>query len=473
MEFDVNKIIEICNANVAFGNTEIKCEEFSKDTRTIQPGDVYIGIKGENFDGNMFYENALENGAAVCILQGDITISEEVKEKYKDRCVVIVEDTIKALQQIAAYKRSLYNIPVIAITGSVGKTSTKDIVASVVGTEFNVLKTQGNLNNHIGLPMTILGLKNHNALVVEMGMNNLGEISVLSKIAKPNIAIITNVGTAHIGNLGSRENILKAKLEILDGMDENGILIINNDNDLLHKWAEEYNGPITVFTYGIEEKSNVNALNIQLFENKSECTVIEDVSKAQTVFGTKNTEKNQEEIIIPIGGNHFVLNALCSVAVGKILNISFENIKKGIYNFSLSKNRMELLTTSNNITIINDSYNANYDSMKAGIEYLAKTSANRKIAVLGDMLELGEFSEELHTKVGEVVAENKIDILVTVGKMAQYIANVAKQGNVEVHECENNQQAIELLKSIIIKNDIIYLKASNGMRFKEIVDGLM
>ena len=473
MGIDVNKIIEICNANVAFGNTEIKCEEFSKDTRTIQPGDVYIGIKGENFDGNMFYENALENGAAVCILQGDITISEEVKEKYKDRCVIIVEDTIKALQQIAAYKRSLYNIPVIAITGSVGKTSTKDIVASVVGTEFNVLKTQGNLNNHIGLPMTILGLKNHNALVVEMGMNNLGEISVLSKIAKPNIAIITNVGTAHIGNLGSRENILKAKLEILDGMDENGILIINNDNDLLHKWAEEYNGPITVFTYGIEEKSNVNALNIQLFENKSECTVIEDVSKAQTVFNTQNTEKNQEEIIIPIGGNHFVLNALCSVAVGKILNISFENIKKGIYNFSLSKNRMELLTTSNNITIINDSYNANYDSMKAGIEYLAKTSANRKIAVLGDMLELGDFSEELHTKVGEVVAENKIDILVTVGKMAQYIANVAKQGNVEVHVCENNQQAIELLKSIIIKNDIIYLKASNGMRFKEIVEGLM
>ena len=473
MEIDVNKIIEICNANVAFGNTEIKCEEFSKDTRTIQPGDVYIGIKGENFDGNMFYENALENGAAVCILQGNITISEEVKEKYKDRCVIIVEDTIKALQQIAAYKRSLYNIPVIAITGSVGKTSTKDIVASVVGTEFNVLKTQGNLNNHIGLPMTILGLKNHNALVVEMGMNNLGEISVLSKIAKPNIAIITNVGTAHIGNLGSRENILKAKLEILDGMDENGILIINNDNDLLHKWAEEYNGPITVFTYGIEEKSNVNALNIQLFENKSECTVIEDVSKAQTAFNTQNTEKNQEEIIIPIGGNHFVLNALCSVAVGKILNISFENIKKGIYNFSLSKNRMELLTTSNNITIINDSYNANYDSMKAGIEYLAKTSANRKIAVLGDMLELGEFSEELHTKVGEVVAENKIDILVTVGKMAQYIANVAKQGNVEVHVCENNQQAIELLKSIIIKNDIIYLKASNGMKFKEIVEGLM
>ena len=473
MEITVNKIIEICNAKLAFGNTEIKCEDFSKDTRTLQPGDVYVGIKGENFDGNTLYEKAFENGAAVCILQGNIIISEEVKDQYKDRCAIIVEDTIKALQQIAEYKRSLYNIPVIAITGSVGKTSTKDIVASVVGTEYNVLKTQGNLNNHIGLPMTILGLKNHNALVVEMGMNNFGEISVLSKIAKPNIAIITNVGTAHIGNLGSRENILKAKLEILDGMDENGILIINNDNDLLHKWAQEYTGLIRVFTYGIEKKSDVNALNIKLFENKSECTVVEDVSKAQTSFNTKNTEKNQEEIVIPIGGNHFVLNALCSVAVGKILNISFENIKKGIYNFSLSKNRMELINISNDIILINDCYNANYDSMKAGIEYLAKTSANRKIAVLGDMLELGDFSEELHTKVGKIVVENKIDILVTVGKMAQYIANVAKQGNVEVYVCENNMKAIDVLKSIITKDDIIYIKASNGMKFKEIVDGLI
>ena len=238
MNLNVEDILKVCNGKLLFGDKETVCENFSKDTRTIQKDDVYVGIRGERFDGNEFYEQAFQRGAKVCILQ-DIDISNEIKQKYSDRCVVIVENTIKALQQLASYKRELYHIPVIAITGSVGKTSTKDMIASVVGTKYHVLKTEGNLNNHIGLPMTILKLKEHNALVVEMGMNNLGEISILSKIAKPTIAVITNVGTAHIGNLGSRENILKAKLEILDGLQTDGSLIINNDNDLLHEWLEK------------------------------------------------------------------------------------------------------------------------------------------------------------------------------------------------------------------------------------------
>ena len=220
-----------------FGNEELEVENFSKDTRTIQKGDIYIGIKGEKFDGSNFWNQALDVGATA-VLISNIQISKEEKEKYKDKTIIQVEDTLEALYEIAKYKRSLYNIPVIAVTGSVGKTSTKDIIASVVSQKYKTLKTEGNNNNNIGLPLTILKLKDHEALVVEMGMNHFGEISLLTNIAKPTLAVITNIGTSHIGNLGSRENILKAKLEILEGMKIPRV-IINNYNDLLHKWYEE------------------------------------------------------------------------------------------------------------------------------------------------------------------------------------------------------------------------------------------
>jgi len=309
MDIKVKDIVEQCNGKLIFGDEETVCNDFSRDTRTIKKGDVYVGIKGDNFDGSSFFEQALENGAKVCILQG-IEVSERIKEQYADRCIVIVDDTIKALQQIAAYKRSLYDIPVIAITGSVGKTSTKDIVASVVGTSYNMIKTEGNLNNHIGLPLTILRLKNHDALVVEMGMSNLGEISTLSKIAKPTIAIITNVGTAHIGNLGSRENILKAKLEIIDGLKDGGTLIINNDNDMLNKWYSSYNGNMKVFTYGINNSSEISAEQIDIKENSSSFVI---------KCADENCGYNNSKVDVPIGGEHFVYNSLCAVSVGKNL----------------------------------------------------------------------------------------------------------------------------------------------------------
>lgn len=463
MEIKVKDIVKVCNGKLLCGNEEETCIDFSKDTRTIQKDDVYVGIKGENFDGNILYKDAFEKGAKVCILQG-VDIDEDTIRTLENKTIIMVDDTIKALQEIAKYKRSLYNIPVIAITGSVGKTSTKDIIASVVGEQFKTYKTQGNLNNHIGVPLTVLSLKDHEALVVEMGMNNAGELTVLSQIAKPDIAVITNVGTAHIGNLGSRENILKAKLEILNGMKENGTLIINNDNDMLHAWKETYNGNINIVTYGIENDSDYNACDIESFENSSKFSLV----------CKSDNGNNSEKIEVPVGGNHFVYNALSAIAVGKQLNISIDKIKKGIAEFELTKSRMELIKLENQVTIINDCYNANYDSMKASIEYLAKTSATRKIAVLGDMLELGEFSNELHTKVGEEVAKNSIDILVTVGKMGKVIANSTKDMNekVEVYSFDGNEKAIERLKEIIKSGDSILVKASNGMKFKEIVEGL-
>lgn len=459
MEIKVEDIIKICNGKLICGNDQTVCENFSIDTRKLDIGDVYIGIKGENFDGNTLYKQALEIGANVCILQ-DVQIDVDVLNKYKNKAIIIVDDTLKALQKIATYKRSLYDIPVVAVTGSVGKTSTKDMIASVMSKEYNVQKTQGNYNNHIGLPLTILGLKNHTALVVEMGMNNLGEISVLTNIAKPNICVITNVGTSHIGNLGSRENILKAKLEILEGMTKDGTLVINNDNDLLHNWYIK-NDTYKVETFGIENESDIIAENIKLEEFNSEFIV--------------KLEKEKQKIKVPVGGKHFVYNAICAVAVGKVLNISNEKVVKGIEEFKLTKNRMDIKENQDGVTIINDCYNANYDSMKEAIKYLSKINANKKIAVLGDMLELGEYSKQLHEKVGEEIIKNNIDVLITVGVESKNIINKAKQlGKLkDVYNYSTNIEAITKIKEIAKPKDVILIKASNGMHFIEIVNSLI
>ncbi len=218
-ELTVKDIVKACDARLLCGDEDTKISSFSKDTRTIKPEDIYVGIKGENFDGNVFCKQALDLGAIGCITDGDIDYS--ILKNYESKVIIQVKDSVLALQNLANYRRKQYNIPIVAVTGSVGKTSTKDIIASVVSKKYNVLKTQGNLNNQIGLPLTLLNLKDHTAVVVELGMEHAGEISNLSKIAEPTLAVITNIGTSHIGNLGSRENILKAKLEILEGLREN------------------------------------------------------------------------------------------------------------------------------------------------------------------------------------------------------------------------------------------------------------
>lgn len=459
-ELKVKDILQICNGRLICGNENEICSDFSKDTRQIRAGDVYVGIKGDNFDGSLFYEEALKKGAKVCILD-EIEISKEIYKKYKDVTIVVVKNTVEAIQKLATYKRSMYDIPVIAVTGSVGKTSTKDILASVIATQYKVLKTEGNLNNHIGLPLTILKLKQHTALVVEMGMSALGEISKLTNIAKPTICVITNVGTSHIGNLGSRQNILKAKLEILEGMDKTGTLVINNDNDLLNEWNKN-NITYNVATFGIENNSDVIANEIELKEYSSEFTAIID--------------KEQLQVKVPIGGKHFVYNALCAITVGKLLEIPFQKILDGIENFELTKNRMDIKKNSKGVTIINDCYNANYDSMKVAIEYIAKMTAKRKIVVLGDMLELGEYSKDLHEKIGEEVVKNSIDILITVGNEAEYIvASAVEQGmdKENVFNYKTNEKAIGKLKEILKPEDAVLIKASNGMHFNEIVKEML
>ncbi len=458
-EIYVKDIIRESNGKLLIGNLEDKCKDFSIDTRNIKTGTTFIGIKGESFDGNKFYIDALENGAETCILQ-DVEIGREELKKYKDKNIIIVENTRDCLGKIAKYKRELYDIPVIAVTGSVGKTSTKDIIANVVAQKYNVLKTEGNHNNDIGLPLTILSLKDHNALVIEMGMNHLREIAYLTNIAKPQIAVITNVGTAHIGNLGSRENILKAKLEILEGLQENGTIIINNDNDLLSKWAKE-DKKYNKITYGIEEKSDVMAYDIKIEETYSKFSA------------AINGEKY--EIEVPVSGSHFVYNSLSAIAVGKALGIDIKLIQKGIKEFKLTKKRMDIQKLSNDVTVINDAYNASYDSMKAALEYLKKVNGNKKIAVLGDMRELGKFGEEIHRLVGKEVVKNDIDILITIGESAKFIAKeAAKEGmdSNRIFMCDSKVEAYNILKDEIKEKDVILIKAANSLNLSEILEML-
>ncbi len=448
----VKDIIDITKGKLICGDENEICENFSRNTKEINQDDIFVGFKGDKFDGGKFYEDALKAGAKGCIINKIEGL--EIK-RMPGKFIIQVEDTVKAIGQIAKFKREKYHIPVIAITGSVGKTSTKDIIYSVVSQKYHTLKTQGNLNNHIGMPFTLLRLKDHEALVVEMGMNHFGELSYLTNIAQPTVAVITNVGTAHIGNLGSRENILKAKLEILEGLQKDGTVIINNDNDLLHKWQSE-NDHYKVITYGIENPSNYMATDIEYTE-----------------AGSKYKVNHNEEIEVPVKGEAFVYNSLSAVCVGKLLGVSEQDIAKGIKEFELSAMRLDIQKSEYGYTVINDCYNANYDSMKAALDCLSKMQGGRKIAVLGDMGELGEYATELHQKVGKVAAEDNVDILITVGTEAKQIAEAAKANGLEkIYSFDELKDAIDKIKKILAVNDIVLVKASHYMNFEEIVKAL-
>ena len=451
----VKDIIEKCNGELLIGDKDLILENFSKDTRTIKENDAYIGIKGESFDGNKFYEDALNKGASCCILDNiDSTLD---LTKYKDKTIIKVPNTIECIQTLANYKRSLYNIPVIAITGSVGKTSTKDIIYKVVSQKYKTLKTEANENNHIGLPLTILKLKDHEALVVEMGMNHFKEISVLTNIAKPTIAVITNIGTAHIGNLGSRENILKAKLEITEPLTKENTLVINNDNDLLHKASTTLKEKYNLITIGIDNPSTYNATNIK-----------------DNIFSS-NFNINDNNITINVGSKAFIYNSLVAYAIGKTLNIKDSDIISAISNFKLSSHRLERKLTKTGITLIDDTYNANLDSMVNALSILSQVKDKRRVAILADILELGDYSEEIHRNIGKTINPNTLDILITIGPNSNYIKEESLNNNFNknnIYSFNDYQETLEKLPSILTPDDIVLLKGSHGMQLTKIVDEL-
>ncbi len=455
----VKDILKLTSGVLITGNEKLECKNFSRDSRNIKEGDTYIGIKGEKFDGNLFWKNALKKGAN-CVIIENIDFSEEDLKDIDNKTIIKVENTLQALYKIATYKREINKVPVVAITGSVGKTSTKDIIASVLSQKYKTLKTIGNNNNNIGLPFTILKLKDEEIMVLEMGMNHFGEISLLSKIAKPNICVITNIGTSHIGNLGSKENILKAKLEILDGTD-NPEIIINNDNKLLHDWYLENKEGRKIITYGIKNKSDIMAKDIILEEDKSEYKC--------------NIKGKEMDVRVPIAGKHFVLNSLCAITVGMALNIEANQIINGIKNVELTRKRMDI-KEKDDIKIINDAYNASPEAMKASLNYLSSFKNNRKISVLGDMFELGEYAEKFHKFVGEEVYKNNMDILVCAGKNAKLIAEQALECGMKkenIYYFEEKDKILEVLKNETKPGDVVLFKASNGMKFYELADNFL
>lgn len=449
----ISDMIGISNARLIFGseNDLVDFNNFSKDSRIVKDGDVFIGIKGDNFDGNDYFEEAYRKGAKTCILSKKIDIAENLKDKYKDKNLIIVDNIEEFLVGLAKPIREKLNIPIIAITGSVGKTSTKNIISDVLSNKYKVLKTSGNLNTLIGLALTILRVSDEEIAVIELGMSQAGEISKLTNFLKPNIGVIINIGTAHIGNLGSRENILKAKLELLEGLQD--VLFINNDNDLLNKWYSNKENKIPTFTYGIDNESEFQGRDLKYDKNGSHFSI----------------ENNQ--IDINVIGKHFIYNSIIAYAIGKHFEVKAEDIIEKLKSIPLEPDRMELIN-NNDIAIINDTYNASYDSVYYALEVLS-TFRGRKIAVLGDIKELGDFSEKIHRSIGNLIIKNNIDILITIGDFAKYINEEAivlgfkKENN---YHFNDKSGAIELINSIKKSGDNYLIKASNSMKFKEIVE---
>ncbi len=450
MKLTIKKIIEICDGRLISGKDTIEVESYSKDTRTLKKKDCYIGIKGDTFNGNEFWKKAKENGASACILDS----FEGALIEDDSFPIVLVKDTVTALQQIASYVRNRLDIPIIAVTGSAGKTSTKDMIASVLSEKYKVYKTPGNLNGQIGLPLSILEVKEEQIMVLEMGMNGFGMISNLTHIAKPDIAVITNIGTAHIGILGSRENILKAKLEILEGMKENSPVIINNDNDLLQNLTLETH---PIITCGIDTVSDYMACNIQVGIN-------------QTSFDIPFNGEN-EHITLPMMGNVFVSNALLSIAIGDYFHISFEQIKRGLEKVIISENRMAVVPLKNHITLINDTYNSNYEALVNALNILKEYTGKRKIAVIGDMLEMDDFAEEIHRKVGKLPIMKNFDFILLYGESTKYIQLELEEQKMDPKKIYHFEK-LEDLKNYIFQNlqpeDTILLKASKAMHFHEL-----
>jgi len=383
----------------------------STDTRSIRPGELFIPLKGENFDGKKFIPEALKKGAMV----------------------LETENGLKALQTLAAYHRGKFRIPVIGVTGSVGKTTTKDMIASILSQAFPTLKNEENFNNEIGVPLTLLRLtKKHKAAVIEMAMQKLGEIDELAAIVRPTIAVITNIGESHLAFLKTRDNIARAKAEIFRYLTKENYAVINQDDEYHeHLKSKLKNQKSKAMTFGIIEKADV-------------------------------TPKDLNGIKLPLPGEHNIYNALAAIAVAKIIKIKKSSIKKGLEHFHPSSQRMEVINKNDGTKIINDTYNASPQSMSALLKTIAAMEG-RKIAVLGDMLELGRSSINAHRKIINLSRQLKIDKVLTFGQLWPASS----------HPFKNKQELEKYLKNFIRPRDIILVKGSRGMKMEEVVEALL
>ena len=444
--FTTKEIAEVTGGKLV-GN-DISVSFVSTDTRTIEKGALFIAIKGENFDGNDYIEQAAKSGAAAAI-------SERAAGSVKtDIPVIYVDDTRAAQLKLARYYRDRFDIKVCGVTGSVGKTSTKDMIYAVLAAKYNTLKTEGNFNNDIGLPRTLFGLNDgYGAAVIEMGMSDRGEISVLSKAAHPDCAVITNIGWCHIENLGTQENILAAKLEILDGMDsESAPLIVCGDDEFLENLTAAQTGSHKVVKFGFDECNDVRATDIVHVDGGEKFTLN---------YGGK-TYRAQ----VPAVGEHHILNALAAFAVGIEFSMTAEEIVPAFMNYESSGMRQKI-EKRGDVTVILDCYNASPTSMKSSLNVLS-TMKGRKIAVLGDMLELGEQSKRLHAGLAEL--SGLADEFFLYGYEMSALRDELKRKNVPVTQSEDKEELTNKLLSEIKSGDVILFKGSRGMKMEEIAE---
>ncbi len=444
-------------------NGQLVCKEEQKhiqikgavlDSRLVEEGYLFLATKGEKVDGHSFISQVIEKGA-VCV------ICEKVPQNA-NIAYILVEDSFEALKKVAMFYRENLTIPVIGVTGSVGKTTTKEFISSVLSVRYNVLKTEGNFNNEVGLPLTILKIRQeHQVAVVEMGINHFGEMHRLSEIAKPDICVMTNIGQCHLEFLGSREGILKAKSEIFDFMNPEGYVCINGEDDMLSTIQEVHgNAPVT---FGMTMKNDIYVTDV----------------KSHGIFGSDATIFMYDEtfdVHISLPGEHMVMDALAATCVGSLLGLNAEEIKEGIENVKPVGGRSNLIVLENRV-IIDDCYNANPVSMKAAIDLL-KQADTRKVAILGDMFELGSNEHKMHDEIGKYVVEADIDVLVCVGELSENMYQGAAKFKEEtgkktlIYHRNSTTEAIGGLFDIVEKGDTILVKASHGMHFSRIVDAL-
>lgn len=422
----------------------------SIDSRVINNQNLFIPFKGENVDGHKYVAQALKDGAGAVFYQKDVTLDKNI-----DGPVIWVENTLKALQQLAKAYLEFVGSQVIAVTGSNGKTTTKDMIESVLKPQFKVKKTQGNYNNEIGLPLTILELDQDTEIsILEMGMSGFNEIELLSNLAEPNIAIITNIGESHMQELGSREGIAQAKAEIITGLRSNGVFIYDGDEPLLESHVTKI----------------LDADIVSIGKDKDNTLVcqIEDIENAGIVFNINGGERFD----LPILGEHNMKNATIAIAVGKRLGLSHDIIFNNLRKVELTGMRMEQHYTSDNKLVINDAYNASPTSMKAAIDTLS-IMKGRKIIVLGDVLELGPDSQMMHENVGRYLEGKNIDALFTFGAASKFISNTGKAHVTQAEHYEDKQALITTLQNYVQSEDKILVKGSRGMKLEEVVEALI
>lgn len=423
------------------------------DSRKVTDGALFVAMKGERVDSHIFIEEAFKQGAVCCFSSEEYAASHEIAIP-EGKLLFVCGDPVKAMGDLAAYYRSRLSIPVIAVTGSVGKTSAKDMIAAALSGGLKTFKTPGNLNNRFGLPMAVFQIEaDTQAAVLEMGMNHFGEIRYLSRIARPDLGVITNIGVSHIEFLGSQQGILKAKTEMLEVMDEDDCVFLCGDDPLLREYAGTMKIPFQL--YGFDEGCNIRALGWG--------------QEGDRLWAQVQYEDQKVRLECETLGRHMVYSMLAAYGIGRRLGLSEEELTRGIASFVPTAMRMNIYQNER-FRVLDDSYNASPASMKAALDVLFAQKGGRRVAILGDMFEMGFYSEQGHREVGAYAAGRGLDTLITAGLDARFIAEEAQKikPGLEIHAFENLQELKKKVFSLLRSGDIILVKASRGMAFDQI-----